>query len=55
MYIAWLISSMSGQTDSHVKNSKHFKELNENVCIGDEEVMVYFDVSSLFTKHQYMR
>ena len=30
IYIAWLIPPLSGQADSHVKNSKHFKQLNEN-------------------------
>ena len=29
---------VSRQTDLHVKNSKHFKELVEIVCIFDEEI-----------------
>ena len=32
-----LISPLSGQTDSHVKNSKHIKKLIENVHIGNKE------------------
>ena len=31
-YIACLISPLSGQTHSHDKNSKHFKEHIKNAC-----------------------
>ena len=41
--IAWLISPLSGQTDLHVKGSKHVREIVKNVekvCIGDEETQI---------------
>lgn len=48
-HIATLISPLTGQTNSHVRNSVHFKEVVNSVCLEDDEIMVSFDVSSLFT------
>ena len=48
-YITSLISPLAGGTDSHVKNSKHFVEMMGGMSIGEDEMLVSFDVSSLFT------
>ena len=48
-YITSLISPLAGRTDSHVKNSKHFVEMMSGLRIEDDEMLVSFDVSSLFT------
>jgi len=36
-------------SDSYVKNSTHFVSIIQNICIDQNEIMVSFDVSSLFT------
>ena len=38
-----------GHTSSHVKNSRHFTEMMRNVHMESDEILVSFDVSSLFT------
>ena len=48
-HITELIAPLTGQTDSFVQNSKHFVEMLSEVCLQPEEVMVSFDVKSLFT------
>ena len=48
-YLARLLTPLVGQTDSYVKDSKNFAEFVRNLQIGDDEIMVSFDVKSLFT------
>ena len=48
-YIASIISPLAGKTSSHVLNSKHFAETMRDVTIGEDESLVSFDVTSLFT------
>ena len=47
-YITSLISPLAGRTDSHVKNSKHFVEMMSGLSVEEDEILVSFDVSSLF-------
>ena len=47
--MAKLISPLAGKTDTYVKDSEHFMEVMKDVCIDSDEIMVSFDVSSLFT------
>ena len=47
--ITFLISPLAGHTSSHVKNSRHFKEMMGSVLVESDEILVSFDVSSLFT------
>ena len=37
------------KTDSHVRNSKHFVEVMTGLRVEEDEMLVSFDVSSLFT------
>ncbi len=48
-HITSLISPLAGKTDSHVRNSKHFVELMTGLRVEEDEMLVSFDVSSLFT------
>ena len=48
-HIASLISPLAGKTASHVKNSRHFVQVMADLRIKVDEVLVSFDVSSLFT------
>ena len=48
-HITSLISSLAGHTSSHVKNSRHFTEMMGSVHVESDEIVVSFDVSSLFT------
>ena len=48
-HIAQLISPLTGQTDSHVKNSRHFAEIKAGEKLEPDELLVSFDVVSLFT------
>ena len=36
-------------TRTHMKNSKHFLEALQDVWVAEDELLVSFDVSSLFT------
>ena len=47
-HIASLISPLAGKTDSYVRNSRHFVEVMRNLRVEEDEVLVSFDVSSLF-------
>ena len=38
---------LAGQTESHVENSEHF--VKTDVCMAEDEVLVSFDIVSLFT------
>ena len=46
---ASLISPLAGKTDSHMKNSKHFVELMVGLRVEEDEMLVSFNVTSLFT------
>ena len=48
-YITSLMSPLAGKMDSHVRNSRHFVEVMRCLRIEDDEVLVSFDVTSLFT------
>ena len=48
-HITSLISPLAGHTSSHVKNSRHFTEMIGSVHVESDEILVSFDVSSLFT------
>ena len=48
-YIASIISPLAGKTGSFVKNSGHFLEMIKTEYIKEDEIMVSFDVVSLFT------
>ena len=48
-FIASKISPLAGKSDSYVKNSKHFIESIDGIRVEDDEVMISFDVKSLFT------
>ncbi len=44
-----MISPLFGKTQSHIKNSTHFMQIVNSVCLRSDEMMVSVDVSSLFT------
>ena len=48
-HIDSLISPLAGKTDSHVKNSKHFVEVMAGLRVEEDEMLISFDVTSLFT------
>ena len=48
-FVATLISPLAGRTDSFVKNSTHFVEIVKDLKLEDDDVMISFDVKSLFT------
>ena len=41
--------TLAGKTSSHVNNSMHFAEAVRSIKVQDDEMMVSFDVTSLFT------
>ena len=45
-----ILNPLTGTTPSHILNSTHFVQLSRNVKLDDEDLMVSFDVCSLFTK-----
>lgn len=49
-FVTSIISPLAGTTSSFIKNSKHFTEMiSEESVLNRDEVMVSFDVKSLFT------
>ena len=48
-FITSLISPLAGQTSSFIKNSQHFVESIKDLQLQPTEVMVSFDIKSLFT------
>ena len=48
-FITSLISPLGGKMSTHVKNSRHFLEAVKGVRVTEDELLVSFDVSSLFT------
>jgi len=48
-YLAGLLSKFTGNSAHHVKNSLHFVQILESLRVQPEDLMVSFDVVSLFT------
>ena len=48
-FLTGIISPLIGNTDSYVRNSKHFVTMIAPITIQPTEIMVSFDVESLFT------
>ena len=48
-YLAGLLSQLTGNSAHHVKNSFHFVQILESLRVQPEDLMVSFDVVSLFT------
>ena len=48
--LARILSPLRGQTESYIKNSKHFVEKLNDISLEEFDKMVSFDVKSLFTK-----
>ena len=48
-FVTSIISPLAGKTSSHVKNAKRFTEMTLEETVNKDEVMVSFDVQSLFT------
>ena len=51
-YLANILSPLTGKPEYIVTNSAHFVSTVSNETILDNEIMVSFDVESLFTKYQ---
>ena len=50
-YIASVIFPLAGKTSSHVLNLKQFASVMQEERVKEEEVLVSFDVTSLFTNN----
>nr|XP_054924765.1 uncharacterized protein LOC129383853 [Dermacentor andersoni] len=48
-YLHRILRPLAGLTPTFVKDSAHFIELISSTCIDDDEVMISFDVKSMFT------
>ncbi|XP_026740728.1 uncharacterized protein LOC113503109 [Trichoplusia ni] len=48
-HLATLLQPYTGQTSSYVRDSRHFVELLEGIQLQDTDIMVSFDITSLFT------
>ncbi|XP_037299336.1 uncharacterized protein LOC119190756 [Manduca sexta] len=48
-YMSDILQPLTGKTASYIKDSTHFIQQLANVRLADEELMVSFDVTSLFT------
>ena len=48
-YLAKVLSPLVGQTEHHVKNTKHFATVIKNKTLNEDEILVSYDVSALFT------
>ena len=51
-HVTSLITPLTGRTSSFVKNSRHFVEMMKEVRLSEDEMMVSFDINSLFTNVQ---
>jgi len=49
-HLSGLIGQLTGKSAHHVKNSFHFNEILKTLKIKPGDLMVSFDVVSLFTK-----
>ena len=45
-----ILSPLTGSTSSYIKNSNHFVEKIRNIKLDEKDLLVSFDVQSLFTK-----
>ena len=43
------MSPLVGQTEHHVKNTKHFATVIKNITVHEDEILVSYGVSALFT------
>ena len=50
-YLARVLSPVVGNTDNTVKNSQHFAEFIRGQTLDADQMLVSFDVVSLFTKY----
>ena len=48
-YLAKVLSPLVGKTEHFVKNSQHFVSLIKNKRVEEDEVLISYDVSALFT------
>ena len=48
-FLTKILQRYTGITPSFVKDSKSFSEHLRSVCIGEDEELVSFDISALFT------
>ena len=48
-HIASIMTPLTGQAESYIQNSRHFVEMMKDVHLAEDEVLVSFDVVSLFT------
>ena len=48
-YLAKVLSPLVGQTEQHVKHTKHFATVIKNKTKNEDELLVSYDVSALFT------
>ena len=48
-HIAKLITPLAGRTNSYIRNSEHFIRSIKDVVVDGNELLVSFDVCSLFT------
>jgi len=49
-YLAGLLNQLTGNSAHHVKNSFQFIQILESLRVQPEDLMVSFEVVSLFTK-----
>lgn len=49
-YLANILKEYTGNSTSHIRNSSHFIELISTIHIDPDDILVSFDVTSLFTK-----
>ncbi len=48
-YLSKILSPLVGHSDSYIKNSTHFVNRISDIVIDDSDLLVSFDVKSLFT------
>ena len=48
--LARILTPLAGHTESHVNNSAHFAQKIQDTILEEDDVMVSFDVISLFTR-----
>ena len=49
-HLTGLLKHLTGNSTHHIKNSFHFTEIVDSLQVNPEDLMVSFDVESLFTK-----
>ena len=48
-YVADLLAPLVGRSEHHIKNSQHFADIIQHKTIGEDEELVSYDVTALFT------